>query len=202
MASSAEVGMLPVRQTLIDKYGISNDRIGYNPDNGYVTVDNQNLFKPPSNQNGSTYAGQDLFNSAQGQITTQNNAYAAQQNQLKTQESANQLQQQAMTPKVNPYDAQVNQLNTSYLDRIKTPVVNPMDARFNQLLETISGRLANPAAIDPYTSPQYAAAQAQVQQGAQRATRQSQEVLGDSGFSQSTRLSDRAQGIQNDANQQ
>lgn len=168
MADIIPTGFEPVRDTLKTKYNVSDDRIGYDQgaDGNWVTIDNQKIFKDPTNIGGTTYAGQDVFGSAAGKINTLNNQYN--------------LTQQALNPAatINPYDQQVNDTLAQILQKVKTP-----------------------AAIDPYTSPQYTATQAASQRGAQQATRQAQEVLGDSGFSQSTRLADRAQSIQNDANQ-
>lgn len=164
-----EVDLMPVRDTLINKYGVANERIGWNPKTGYVTIDGRDIFKPSVNREGTTFSDPSEFNSAQGLINQANQAYNLQQRVLNPQQNA-----------------------------------NPFDQRFNDLLEQLSGRLTNPQQIDRrdvYRSPQFAAQQAQAQQQAQQATRMAQEALGDSGFAQSTRLSDRAQRIQNEANQ-
>lgn len=187
---ATEVELMPVRETLNKQFGIDDKRIGYNPQTGYVTIDNQNVLRPPVNREGTTYAGQDVFNSAAGQINTLNNAYN--------------LQQQVLNPQqqVNPYDNQISQL----LGQLSQPrqQVNPIDSQLNQLIQQLTQRAQNPTVIDrnaAYASPQYAAYQAQAQQQAQNATRQAQEALGAARMSRGTRLQDRAQSIQNDANQ-
>lgn len=165
-----EVDLMPVRDTLINKYGVSNERIGWNAKNGYVTVDGKDIFKPSVNKEGTTYAGQSEFNSIGGALNQANQVYK--------------LQQQVLNP--------------------QQQTVNPYDQQFNDLLNTLRGRITNPQQIDRadvYSSPQYAAQQAQAQQQAQQAIRGAQESLGGSGFARSTVVSDRAQGIQNDANQ-
>lgn len=160
-------GNQAVRQTLIDKYGVSNDRIGYNNQSGFVQIDGQDVLKPANVQQGTSYAPQSVFNSASGKINQLNRMY--------------ELQNQVMNPQQQ---------------------VNPMDQQFNDLLGRLRGAVDQASApVDPYGTPQYEAAQAQVQRGAHQATRQAQEVMGDSGLARSSIVADRAQGIQNDANQ-
>jgi len=165
MASNIPTDLLGVRDTLKTKYNIADENIGWNPNTNMVTLYGKDTIRPTSNVDGTTYAGQDVFNSASGSINA-----LKQQNDLMSQYTN--PQQQA-----NPYDNQV---------------------------ASIISQLQNMASAQPqnvYGTPQYAAAQAQAQKGAQQATRQAQESLGSSGFGRSTRLMDRTQGIQNDANQ-
>lgn len=112
---TTEVELMPVRETLNKQFGIDNKRIGYNPNTGYVTIDNTEVLKPTVNREGTTYAGQDLFNSAQGQINTLNNAYNLQQQVLNPQQS-------------NPYDNQLAQLLQQIQQRTMNPVVIDQNA--------------------------------------------------------------------------
>ncbi len=174
---------IQARQAL-NNMGVDNNRIGYS--NGYVTVDGTNIFRPGANTNGTAYVNQAMLNSAQGQI-----------NQLNTQ---NRLTQQVLTPQatVNPYDAQI----TQQLAQINQPVVaNPYDSQVADVLAQLTQRINNPTPYDPYSSAEYAAQQAATQRGAQQSTRAAQESMGASGFGRSTNLADRAQGIQNQANE-
>jgi hypothetical protein len=174
---------IQARQAL-NNMGVDNQRIGYN--NGYVTVDGQNIFRPGASANGTTYVNQAMLNSATGQI-----------NQLNNQ---NKLLQQVVNPQptVNPYDSQITQA----LSNINQPVVaNPYDNQISDVLAQLTQRINNPTPYDPYTSAEYAAQQAAAQRGAQQSTRAAQESMGASGFGRSTNLADRAQGIQNDANE-
>lgn len=174
---------IQARQAL-NNMGVDNQRIGYN--NGYVTVDGQNIFRPGANQNGTSYVNQAMLNSAQGQI-----------NQLNTQ---NRLTQQVVNPQavVNPYDSQI----TQQLAALNNPVAaNPYDNQIADVLAQLTQRINNPTPYDPYTSPEYAAQQAAAQRGAQQSTRAAQESLGASWFGRSSNLADRAQGIQNQANE-
>jgi hypothetical protein len=174
---------IQARQAL-NNMGVDNQRIGYN--NGYVTIDGQNIFRPGANQAGTSYVNQAMLNSAQGQI-----------NQLNTQ---NRLLNQVVNPQatVNPYDAQI----TQQLAALNNPVAsNPYDTQIADVLSQLTQRINNPTPYDPYTSPEYAAQQAAAQRGAQQSTRAAQESLGASGFGRSSNLSDRAQGIQNQANE-
>jgi len=104
-------GFEPIRDTLKNKYSVSEDRIGYDqgPDGNWVTIDNQKIFKDPTNIGGTTYAGQDVFGSAAGKINTLNNAYN--------------LQQQVLNPAqtVNPYDQQVNDTLAQMLQKDQHP---------------------------------------------------------------------------------
>lgn len=81
------------------------------------------------------------------------------------------------------------------------PAVNPYDTQINTLLSQLMNQIQSPQQFDPYSSPQYQAAQQQTQKQAQQGIRSAQESLGASGFGRSTNLADRAQRIQNQANQ-
>ncbi|WP_340389593.1 hypothetical protein [Paenibacillus sp. FSL E2-0151] len=106
---------------------------------------------------------------------------------------------------LNSVQGQVNQLNqsNSILNRVMNPqaTVNPFDTRISDVLTQLTQGINNPAAYDPYGSAEYAAYEAQAQRNAQQGIRTAQESLGASGLGRSSILSDRAQGIQNDANE-
>jgi len=165
-AQQLDPSYLGVRDTLKNQFKVTDERIGYDPKSGYVTIDGQNIFKPPTNVQGTTYAPQSVFNSAAGTINALNRQYD--------------LQNQVLNPQQN---------------------TNPYDQRFNDLLDQLTQRVQTPAQINPYESAQYEAAQAQMQRQAQQSTRQAQEALGGAGLGRSSVLSDRAQRIQNDANE-
>lgn len=90
---------------------------------------------------------------------------------------------------------------------IETATTQPVTAsstqtpNYNDIIGNIYSQIMHPAAFDVYNSPQYKAAQDQANYQAGLATRNAQESLGASGFGRSTNLSDRAQMIQQDANQ-
>lgn len=165
-ANSIE-GMYGVRGEL-NARGIDNNRIGYNQNTGYVTIDGQNFIKPPTNIKGTTYADPTAFDQAY-------NVFNSQQKLNTTQQG---LEQQLTQPVVNPYDQQVN-----------------------DMLAQLYQKISNPTPYDPYSTPEYAAYQAQAQRGAQQGIRAAQESMGAAGFGRSTNLAERAQGIQNDANE-
>lgn len=79
--------------------------------------------------------------------------------------------------------------------------LSPQDAQIKGWIENIMNQMNNLEQFDPYSSPAYEAAQAQSQRAGQQATRAAQESLGSAGFGRSTRLTDRAQRIQNDQNE-
>ncbi|MBY0205245.1 hypothetical protein [Paenibacillus cucumis (ex Kampfer et al. 2016)] len=162
-ASPSSLYNIGVRQAL-NGMGVDNKRIGYN--NGYVTIDGQNVIRPQVNAGGTSYTSQGNLNSIQGQVN------------------------------------QLNQANT-IMNRVTNPqaTVNPYDTQINDVLAQLTQGINNPAAYDPYASPEYAAYQAQAQRNTQQGIRTAQEALGASGLGRSSILSDRAQGIQNDANE-
>lgn len=78
---------------------------------------------------------------------------------------------------------------------------NPYNQQISDQLNYLMNYAKNQQPIDPYSTSEYAARQAQAQRSASQGIRASQEALGSSGFGRSTMLSERAQGIQNDANE-
>jgi hypothetical protein len=160
-------GMYGVRGEL-NARGIENDRIGWNQNTGYVTVDGKNFLKPATNNNGTTYADPTAFDQAY-------NVWGA-QGKLDTVQKG--------------VDQQITQ-----------PVVNPWDTKVGGAIDDYYNKISNPTPYDPYSSPEFAAYQAQAQRNAQQGIRSAQESMGAAGFGRSTNLAERAQGIQNDANE-
>lgn len=166
-----------LRPALLSK-GYSNDDIGYDQNTGYVQLRNkntgayENFMKPELNLNGTTYTSQQNFDNAYNQF--QRNQRTQQQNQL-----TDQYIQQATNP---------------------TPRANPHVDQYTQLISQIQNIMNRPTQ-DPYSTPQYAAAQAQAQRSAQQGIRAAQEALGAAGFGRSTALGNAAQRAQNDANE-
>ena len=99
-----------VRKSLNDM-GVGDERISFDPNSGYVSVDNQKIFKPQSNVEGSTYTDQASLNSIRGNVNTLNNAYNVQQKVMNPQQNA------------NPYDDQFNQLLSTLQQRTANPQV-------------------------------------------------------------------------------
>lgn len=162
-----------IRQGLVGK-GYTNDDIGYDQNTGYVTVKGQNFMKPDLNLAGTTYTNQQAFDSAFNQLQKQ------QQNgqQGYTTYATQQPTQGATTQYKNPY----------------------MD-QYTQMISGIQQQMMNQQPIDPYSTPQFRAAEAQAQQRAQQGIRAAQEALGSAGFGRSTELGKEAQREQNDATQ-
>jgi hypothetical protein len=172
-----------IRQNLIGQ-GVKDSDIGMNKATGYVTVGGKDAIKAPKTYNGTSYTTKQGF-------TDDWNNY-------------NKSLQQPAGGQVNAGAAAsaTGQSTTNAYDPYKTN--NPYDSQYNDLLKTLMDQAKNPTPVDAnaiYNSPQWAAYQAQVQKGAQQGVRASQESLGGAGFGRSTTLGERAQGIQNDANE-
>lgn len=90
----------------------------------------------------------------------------------------------------------INDMQTQILNNTQLPE-NAYTAQIDALLKQL-GQSANTQSVDPYTTPEYAAYQAQADRRAQAGTRAAQEALGSAGFGRSTALGERAQGIQNE----
>lgn len=69
------------------------------------------------------------------------------------------------------------------------------------IIGEVYNMLKNPTPYDVYSSPEYAAAAQAQQRATQQGVRTAQEALGASGFARSTNLAERAQRIQNQANE-
>lgn len=90
---------------------------------------------------------------------------------------------------------------TNFMNAINNPAANPFDQQITDFLGQLTQRINNPTPYDVYSDPAYAAHQAQVDRSSQRGIRAAQEAFGASGFGRSTQLGERAQNIQNDANE-
>jgi hypothetical protein len=207
-----------VRSYLAGK-GVDNSAIGYDQNSGNVTVNGQNFIKPSLSMAGTTYDNQQNLDSAYGNYQKQqqpqstvgwspSNAFGVQQpnqNPLMTNNSPYTFHESATSPVQNQAVAQVPQGNdlASLTKQFtnQTPYENPYAKQISDIMNQVNAaRQATQAPIDPYSTPQYAAQQAQQQKLAQQGTRAAQESMGQSGFARSTNLADRAQHIQNDAN--
>lgn len=174
--------LLGVRDTLTQKYGIDNSRIGW--DGQFVTIDGKQAIKPTQIGQGRTFADPNTIASGvQPFIQAQ---------------TAQTTQAPAAAPNLGQ---QLGDMRTQ-LQELFPQQQNPIDQQFSDLLAQLSGRITNQQPVsmqDVLTSPLYAAQQAQIQRQSEQATRAAQEALGSAGLGRSTRLADRAQSIQNDA---
>ena len=82
------------------------------------------------------------------------------------------------------------------------PQVSADDKQLRDLISQIYNKMNNPTQTDPYSTPEFKAAQAQQQLAAQRGIRANQEATGAAGFGRSTRNTEGAQRIQNEADTQ
>ncbi|RAV22200.1 hypothetical protein [Paenibacillus contaminans] len=108
-----------VRKSLND-WGVTDERIGYDPNTGSVSIDGKNVFKPQANRGGSTFTDQSTLNSIRGNVNQLNNAYNVQQSVLNPQQT------------VNPYDQQFNDL----LTQIRNQVTNPTAIDRNSIYQS------------------------------------------------------------------
>lgn len=190
-----------IRQLLQGK-GVDNNAIGYS--NGYVTVNGQNFIKPAKTYNNTAYDSAQNFNNAW-------NTY--QQSLKQPTATASTTTATATTPNYSPTAGSAITAASNYAQN-STPTTstttynpystsNPYDKQYSDLLSSLLQQAQNPTSVNVneiYSSPQYAAYQAQAQKQAQQAIRSAQEAFGASGFGRSSELAQSAQGIQNDAN--
>jgi hypothetical protein len=175
-----------IRQNLINQ-GVKDSDIGLNKSTGFVTVGGKDAIKAPKTYNGTAYTTKQGFN----------DDWSNYQKSLQQPTSG-----EVNTAGVTTGAGTTATTGATQYDPYKTN--NPYDTQFNDLLKSLMDQAKNPAPIDVnaiYASPQYAAFQAQAQKGAQQGIRSAQEALGSAGFGRSTALGERAQGIQNDANE-
>ncbi len=200
-----------VRQNLVNK-GINNNDIGWDQNTGYVTIKGQNFIKPEQNTLGTTFTSPENFNTAyksyqsaqQPVVTGAGSPYGMQPVGTASSPTvanptvvqAPVTQTSSTEKKVDPQQAFMEQF-MAHLTKPKEK--NPQEEQINQLISGIQQQMANRQPVDPYSSPQYAAAQQQVQLGAKRGIRANQEATGASGFGRSTRNTEGAQRIQNEA---
>jgi len=179
MASVPITDMAGIRQQL-NAMGIGNERIGFDKNSGYVTIDGQAAIRPAKVEAGVSYANPtDIRN---------------QLNQFNLNQQLANLQRQTQN-----YGQQLQNIEQQFLQPQQQ--TNPYDQQVQSLLQQIQQMTMHQQPIDPYSTPQWAAAQAQAQRGAQQAIRGAQEALGGSGLARSSLVTDRAQNIQNQANE-
>ena len=94
----------------------------------------------------------------------------------------------------------INDIQNQVMQGIK-PQENPYTQQINDQIKALMQMAQNQQPVDPYSTAQYTAFKAQADRNAQQGIRAAQEALGSSGFGRSTMLGERAQGIQNDANE-
>ena len=169
-----------VRQGLRSK-GIADTDIGYDPNSGQVTVKGQNFMKPELNIQGTTFTSQPSFETAYSQYQKG--------------------QKQQMQPGITVAQQPPSMIGTAYQTNAPTATqpYNPSD-QYTRIIQDIMSR-ANAPQQDVYSTPQYAAAQAQQQRAAQQGIRSAQEALGSAGFGRSTTLGEAANRAQNQANE-
>lgn len=168
-----------IRPALV-QVGYKDSDIGYDPKRNMVTLQGQDFLGGNKivNISGSTFTDRGTFDSALNQFR---------------QRQSNVVP----FPTTRVSTTQTNQTPS-------TPTYQPQDNRYNELMDILYQQVRNPQPVDVnaiLSSPQYAAHQQAVQRSAHQATRAAQEALGSAGFGRSTALAERAQGIQNEANE-
>ncbi|MEO3947617.1 hypothetical protein [Gorillibacterium sp. CAU 1737] len=171
---------------LMTEAGYDNSKIGHDAKSGYVTYDGNPFMKAQKFYQNTNYTDAQSFKNANSQFTTKYPNYAT----GTTKTGYLQQQPTAQTTQTNQYGGTYG---TSY--------VNPQDEQINNLIASLTQMAQTPSNYNPYSSPEYAAYQAQANQGAQNSIRAGQEALGTSGMARSTDMVNWAQGAQNDANQ-
>ncbi|OMF98173.1 hypothetical protein [Paenibacillus sp. FSL R7-0337] len=91
----------------------------------------------------------------------------------------------------------INDLTNQVVNNTKLPD-NTYTPQIDQLIQQLQGLSKNQQTVDPYSTPEYTAYQAQADRRSQKGIRAAQESLGSSGFGRSTALGERSQGIQNE----
>lgn len=178
---------LPVRQALRER-GISDADIGYDKATGYVTIRGQPFMQPARVYMGTSYANQQDFETAW-------------QNFMRNQQTTNQPRVNVPKVSAQPETARTAQPDYSSIYNIQNPYDQRVAEAINSLQSLIQ-QIQQPISLENiYSSPQYAAFQAQAQRQAQQGIRAAQEALGAAGFGRSTLLGERAQEIQNLANE-
>ena len=156
--------------TALKNKGVAADQIGYNPSTNAYTVGGQPFMTATKNYGGAGYTSPQNF-------TTAWNAYSSKQPAHTTTQSSTAY---------NPYAS-------------STSNSNPYNQQVNSTIASLMNIAQNPKAIDPYSTAEYAAAQAQAQKAAGENVRAAQEAYGSAGFGRSYGLGERVSGIQNDA---
>ena len=180
---------------LLNQRNIDNSRIGYNVNTGTVTVDNKDFMRPQKNYGGTTFTDQPSFNQAYS-------SYFQQPNVTNLPYNPNNPATMTNLPYNPSNPASLAYLTASNLQNQQPAQPAQQAPQTSQnIIGDIYNRVMNPTPYDVYASPEYSSAQAQSQRTAQQGVRAAQEALGASGFGRSTNLAERAQGIQNQANE-
>lgn len=179
-----------VKQYLIGK-GHDPSTIGWDNVTKTAKVGGVDFYKPSTIINGSSYDSQQNLDTAYKGYTDKQ-TLLTQQNKAISDAALDQQRTDTTT-----------KLTDSLLKKFTDtkPATNPAEDQYNQMIAKIMQQMNNPQAVDPYSTPQYAAAQQQSQVAAGRGIRANQEATGASGFGRSTRNTEGAQRIQNDADQ-
>ncbi|MBB6672631.1 hypothetical protein [Cohnella nanjingensis] len=182
--TSGDAYSLGVRNALIGK-GVSAGDIGYDPSKG-VTVKGQTFINPDKVYQGSAYTSSNNFNKAW-------DAYQSTLNNPAPSSTANTGYTASVQPTANPYAA--------YNPYSNAGAQNPYNNQIADVIKAIQVMASGNQSYDPYSSPEYAAQQAQQQRAADQSIRAAQETMGSAGFGRSTALGDAAQTAQNTANE-
>lgn len=198
-----------IRSGLVSK-GYRDEDIGYDQNTGYVQVKGQNFMKPGMNVQGTTYTSRPDFDNAYGQFRKGQMQPGVPNGNTGINPAAG---MSGGTPQTggSPYSRMGGAQNVSnpmgggftgqgFQQQDVQPNANLYADQITQLIADITNRLSAPQQ-DVYSTPQYAAAQAQQQRAAQQGIRSAQEALGSAGFGRSTTLGESANRIQNDANE-
>ena len=183
--------------------GYDDSKINYDPNTGWVKYNNVNYVRPSRNYQGSTYEERGVLDQADKNY--QNNSRINAMNASPVLAGAQiGMGASAQPSYTTPHPTTTTQPTTTPQPSYAQSISNPYDQQYGDLLGALMKQAQNPTAVDInsiYASPQYAAMQAQQQRAAQQGIRGAQESMGASGFGRSTALGERAQGIQNQANE-
>jgi hypothetical protein len=155
--------------TALKGKGVRPEHIGYNANTNAYSVNGKPFMRANKNYGGAGYTSAHDFAQAW-------KSYNQQPNQ----------QAQPTTTGYNPYASSASNNN-------------PYNQQVNDTISYLMNAAQHPQAIDPYSTAEYAAANAQAQRAAGQNIRAAQEAYGSAGFGRSYGLGERVNGIQNDA---
>lgn len=113
-----------------------------------------------------------------------------------TPPAAQPQQNPQVTVNPNQFDSRIAGLLSQFTNPMTAIPSSPYDSQISALLTSLADKINNPATpVDPRSTPEFAAAQASVNQQVNDNIRQAQEALGASGFARSTNLANQAQTI-------
>lgn len=182
-----------VRQYLQGQ-GIGSNDVGYDKNTGYVTVKGQNFIKPAANLAGTTYDSQQNLDSAYGNYGKQQSIG---QPVILPDGSVGKTSDQTATPVSGE---QQGSGQSTPEKAVSAQYTNPYTQQIAELMKHLSeSNAALNQPVDVYSTPQYAAAQANQQRQAANSIRHASESAAGAGLGHSTIMTDRTQGIQNDS---